>query len=94
MAKNTNRDSPKFMLRLPDGMRDSISTAATTNNRSMNAEIVARLELSFDERKIDGHIAELSAVLKAVLPQLERVAKLEDVDPPKKRRSPKPKQPK
>lgn len=34
----------KFMLRLPDGMRDRIKAAAETNNRSMNAEIVATLE--------------------------------------------------
>lgn len=31
------------MLRLPDGMRDQIKAAAETNNRSMNAEIVAAL---------------------------------------------------
>jgi hypothetical protein len=37
----------KFMLRLPDGMRDRIRDAADTNNRSMNAEIIARLEESF-----------------------------------------------
>lgn len=34
----------KFVLRLPDGMRDRIKHAAETNNRSMNAEIVATLE--------------------------------------------------
>lgn len=37
----------KFMLRLPDGMRDRIKAAAEANNRSMNAEIVARIEGSF-----------------------------------------------
>lgn len=41
----------KFMLRLPDGMRDRIADAAKANNRSMNAEIVARLAYSFE---IDG----------------------------------------
>ncbi len=35
------------MLRLPDGMRDRIKAAAETNNRSMNAEIVHRLEQTF-----------------------------------------------
>ncbi|PPA77677.1 hypothetical protein C4E15_06630 [Achromobacter spanius] len=34
----------KFMLRLPDGMRDQIARDAKANGRSMNAEIVARLE--------------------------------------------------
>lgn len=37
----------RYMLRLPDGMRDRIKTAAAKNNRSMNAEIVARIEASF-----------------------------------------------
>ena len=44
-----SRDSDKFMLRFPDGMRDKIAEAAKANNRSMNAEIVARLEGSFGE---------------------------------------------
>lgn len=43
------RGSDQFPLRLPDGMRDKIGAAATENGRSMNAEIVARLEGSFDD---------------------------------------------
>jgi len=46
-TKTTGRDSDKFMLRFPDGMRDRIADAAKANNRTMNAEIVARLEVSF-----------------------------------------------
>lgn len=34
------------MLRLPEGMRDRIAAAARQNDRSMNAEIVSRLEES------------------------------------------------
>lgn len=37
----------RYMLRLPDGMRDRIKAAAEENNRSMNAEIVARLDMTF-----------------------------------------------
>jgi ubiquinone biosynthesis protein UbiJ len=33
----------KFLLRLPDGMRERLATAAKKNRRSMNAEIVDRL---------------------------------------------------
>lgn len=39
----------KFMLRLPDGMRERIKVEAERNNRSMNAEIVARLEATLGE---------------------------------------------
>jgi hypothetical protein len=41
--------SDKFMLRLPDGMRDRIKAAAEANNRSMNSEIVATLEEAYPE---------------------------------------------
>jgi muconolactone delta-isomerase len=33
----------RFMVRLPDGMRDRLKEAAKANNRTMNAEVVARL---------------------------------------------------
>lgn len=36
------------MMRFPDGMRDQLKAAAEANNRSMNAEIVDRLEQSFE----------------------------------------------
>ena len=39
----------KFVLRLPDGMRQRISDAAKSNNRTMTAEIVARLEQTFSQ---------------------------------------------
>lgn len=35
------------MLRFPEGMRAQIKAAAEENGRTMNAEIVARLEASF-----------------------------------------------
>lgn len=49
--KATGRDSDKIMLRVPDGMRERIKAAADANNRTMNAEIVARLQASFDKGK-------------------------------------------
>lgn len=53
-TSSTGRDSDKFMLRFPDGMRDRIAEAAKAANRSMNAEIVARLEQSFESKSDDG----------------------------------------
>ncbi|SDR18104.1 Arc family DNA-binding protein [Paraburkholderia tuberum] len=38
----------RFIVRLPDGMRDKIAAAAKASGRSMNAEIVARLQESFE----------------------------------------------
>ncbi len=37
----------KYIIRFPDGMRDQIAEAARKNGRSMNAEIIQRLEHSF-----------------------------------------------
>ncbi|MGI2152559.1 Arc family DNA-binding protein [Shewanella oncorhynchi] len=37
----------KFMLRFPSGMREQIKEESNKNGRSMNAEIVHRLEVSF-----------------------------------------------
>jgi len=36
------------MLRLPDGMRERIGESARESGRSMNAEIVARLQASYE----------------------------------------------
>lgn len=47
MATQTGRESDKFMLRLPDGMRERIRIEAELNGRSMNAEIVATLEKAY-----------------------------------------------
>lgn len=46
VQKSESRDLDKVIVRLPDGMRERIKHAAEANNRSMNAEIVERLEES------------------------------------------------
>lgn len=65
------RDSDQFALRFPDGMRDRIKDAAASSNRSMNAEIIDRLEKSFVEledsiRNVDKNISESEKVLAAI----------------------------
>jgi hypothetical protein len=44
----------KFMLRMPDGFRDRLAEAAAANKRSMNSEIIARLETTFNH---DAHVS-------------------------------------
>ena len=41
-----SKTADKFVGRLPEGMRDRIAVEARRNHRSMNSEIVARLEHS------------------------------------------------
>lgn len=47
MSDAPSRKQDQFIVRLPDGMREKIKVAAEANKRSMNAEIVARLEATF-----------------------------------------------
>jgi hypothetical protein len=42
-----SESADKFLLRLPDGMRERIAREAKLNKRTMNAEIITRLEESF-----------------------------------------------
>lgn len=44
----TIQSDPQYKLRLPEELRDKIKESASTHNRSMNADIVARLEQSFE----------------------------------------------
>lgn len=45
----SSRTADKFVVRLPDGMRERIAEVAQTSHRSMNSEIVSRLEISLLE---------------------------------------------
>lgn len=42
----SSRTADKFVVRLPDGMRERIADVARNHHRSMNSEIIARLEQS------------------------------------------------
>lgn len=67
----------KYVLRLPDGMRDRLKMAAELNSRSMNAEIIERVRYTFgpvDEemealalqvRERDEQISELKSQIAA-----------------------------
>lgn len=43
MTKKPHQSQDKYVLRLPDGMRDRLKEAAEANNRTLNSEIVIRL---------------------------------------------------
>lgn len=45
MAQDTpSRKLDQYIVRFPDGMRDQLKQAAKENNRSLNAEIISRLQ--------------------------------------------------
>jgi hypothetical protein len=48
-ALYSSRIADKFVVRLPDGMRERIAEVSKGNHRSMNSEIIARLERTLKE---------------------------------------------
>lgn len=58
--ENHSRDADKFVVRLPDGMRDQVATAANADDRSMNSLIVKAI------REYLEHNARASALLDAL----------------------------
>lgn len=61
----------QYNLRLPDDLKQKIAQSAKELNRSMNADIVARLESSFEHKNID-HLEDipLEKLLSAVMEKL------------------------
>lgn len=56
----TSRTADKFVVRLPDGMRDRIAEVAREQHRSMNSEIIARLENSLKQDGVLAHSDDLN----------------------------------
>lgn len=75
----------RYIVRFPDGMRDRLAEAARANGRSMNAEIVARLEQTFakpvpalravfEDSSSDSFEQMLGKISESALQELERAA--------------------
>lgn len=47
-SQRAPQSADKYVLRLPDGMRDKLADLARANNRSMNAEMVHILQQAID----------------------------------------------
>ena len=60
-----------YNLRLPQELKDKIAESAKELNRSMNADIVARLEESFEQNFGDLESVPLEKLLAIVLKKLE-----------------------
>jgi hypothetical protein len=64
----------QFVLRFPDGLRDRVKAEADGNNRSMNAEIVARIEMA---ESLKGLLSDFELAKERILLQEAREANLE-----------------
>lgn len=72
-AMGEARDQNRFLVRMPDGMRDRIAQAAKANGRSMNAEIIHRLELTFEGLpSTPEEFEKVHRMIEATLERIER----------------------
>ncbi len=63
-----SRTADKFVLRLPEGLRARISQVAETNHRSMNGEMVARIDGSLD---LESKYEEMRQLNRYLLKRIE-----------------------
>lgn len=78
MKATNSRTADKFVVRLPNGMREQVAVVARKNHRSMNSEIIDRLEQSLLTPKFEPTQQMLGGaidteVLKAELSRAYRV---------------------
>lgn len=59
--------TPPYGLRLPPDLKERIAKAAQESKRSMNAEIVARLEASFGGQAVEARLAGLERLIDEIL---------------------------
>lgn len=63
-----SREQDKFVIRLPDGLRPQIAAVARTNHRSMNGEIIVRLERSLTQDRL---VADQQQMINLLLIRIE-----------------------
>ncbi|ELN9421875.1 MULTISPECIES: Arc family DNA-binding protein [Enterobacter] len=61
-----SREDPQLRIRLPIGLKEKIEVSAKENNRSMNAEIVQRLERTYLTELADDEVLSAQDVIKIV----------------------------
>lgn len=68
------QEQDKYVVRLPEGMRDEIKAAAFKANRTMNAEIVARLATGGETLRDRFAMAALTGLIVAGFDKEQSVA--------------------
>ncbi|ASV35288.1 DNA-binding protein [Pseudomonas sp. NS1(2017)] len=66
-----SREHDKFVVRLPEGLRPEIAAVARLNHRSMNGEIINRLQRTLILEQLQERQSELIAQLLKRIDTLE-----------------------
>jgi molybdopterin-guanine dinucleotide biosynthesis protein A len=69
MTKEDNRIHP-YPIRLTKELREQLEATAKANGRSLNAEMILRLEASFTDESINN--ADLEAVIRRIATEILR----------------------
>ena len=77
MSKSGGNLTVQYNLRWTEELRDKITEAAKENTRSMNQEIVARLEQSFN--KVNTHETEMYLMNVMVKEQQKQIDQLQEM---------------
>jgi len=74
VRSTTSRESDKFILRLPDGMREHLAEVAESQGRPMNAVVISALAeyLSGTKTPLETELAEIKAALVALTKQVSK----------------------
>ena len=67
---------PHYNLRWPEELRQKVAQSAKEHNRSMNADIVARLEQSFEPEIQVHETLEFKLMMQSYLDQAEQIKEL------------------
>jgi Arc-like DNA binding domain len=70
--KRPGRGSDQFVLRMPDGLRTKIARLAKANGRSMNSELIDRIEKSLTDTTILKHLEEQVELLWDAVAELQQ----------------------
>lgn len=68
---------PQYNLRWPEELRQKVAQSAKEHNRSMNADIVARLEQSFEQGL--NHETEMHMMSQVVKDQQKQIDQLHEM---------------
>ena len=74
-----NQRDPQYKLRWPEDLRQKVAQSAKEHNRSMNADIVARLEKSFEPEPKATETFEFEAMKRLYLEQSAQIKELRDM---------------
>jgi len=66
-----SREQDKFVIRLPEGLRPQIAATARSNQRSMNGEIIIRLQRSLIQDQLRDEQEKIISVLLKQIEELE-----------------------